>query len=72
MGSRLLRSLFCAASLTLALSACSGARLAANEGAANNQKSCASCKRMCEVAGDAQDNAAGVAKCKADCDKKCG
>lgn len=71
MRSRLF-SLLCAASLTLALSACSGARLAANEGAARNQKSCASCKRMCEVAGDARDNAAGVEACKADCDKKCG
>lgn len=69
---RLLRTLLAVTALTLALSACNGARLQAREGAANTQKSCASCKRMCEVAGDARDNPAGVASCKADCDKKCG
>lgn len=72
MRSPLLRALFCAVSLTLALSACSGARLQAREGASGGQKNCASCKRMCEVAGDARDNAAAVEACKADCDKKCG
>lgn len=66
-----LRTALAALALTFALAGCSGARLQANEGAAQNQKSCASCKRMCEVAGDARANADGVAKCKADCDQKC-
>ncbi len=73
MYARLLRSLFAAAALTLTLSACNGLRLQAGEGAASkSQKSCASCKRMCEVAGDASDKKGGVAACKADCDKQCG
>lgn len=72
MYARLFRPLFVALSLSLALSACSGARLQSGEGSARGQKNCASCKRMCEVAGDAQNNAEGVAACKADCDKKCG
>lgn len=71
MSRRLLSTLFATAALTLALSACNGARLQAREGAAGGEKSCASCKRMCEVAGDARDNPDGVASCKADCDKRC-
>lgn len=71
MHAPLLRSLFCALAVTLTLSACSGARLQAGEGASRAQKNCASCKRMCEVAGDTQNNKAGVEACKADCDKQC-
>jgi hypothetical protein len=40
---------------------------AAGGGASRNPKQCASCMRMCEVAGDARDNPEGVAKCKSGC-----
>lgn len=65
-------AVFAAVALCLTLAGCNASRLQAREGTAQSQKSCSSCKRMCEVAGDAQNNADGVAKCKADCDKKCG
>jgi hypothetical protein len=67
------RSLALAALMaTLALSACSMLRGTAGETTGGtSSKNCRSCERMCEIAGDEQDNEASVAKCKADCAKKC-
>ena len=36
-----------------------------------SSRSCASCERMCEVAGDARDSSGAVDRCKADCRQKC-
>jgi hypothetical protein len=57
----------------LSLTACASLRSASSASGAggSGSKDCASCKRMCEVAGDARNNPDAVAQCKSDCDKKC-
>jgi hypothetical protein len=53
-------------------SACAGLRAGKGAKAQNNSaKDCAACAKMCEVAGDAENNAAAVNDCKADCQKQC-
>ena len=54
-----------------ALTACASLRGTAGAGGGGTSKNCKSCERMCELAGDAQENPASVAKCKTDCRKKC-
>jgi uncharacterized lipoprotein YajG len=39
----------------------------ARPAAARSQKDIAACEKMCEVAGDAEQNASAVAACKKDC-----
>lgn len=70
---RSLAALVLLLALTLFASvACSGMRAQArSSGGSGSSKECASCKRMCEVAGDAQENPGAIDECKADCNKKC-
>jgi hypothetical protein len=35
------------------------------------QLNCSSCKRACELAGDARGQGEAVASCKADCERRC-
>lgn len=62
--------------LALSLPALSGCAALSGQSRASAGKAggrdCASCARMCEVAGDARDNPRAVERCKADCKKKCG
>jgi hypothetical protein len=44
---------------------------ASKAGAAAAKKDCKACEKMCAVAGDAENNPAGVEACKADCHKSC-
>ena len=62
-----------AAVLGTLATACGGRLTGAHTRDANasSQKECAACAKMCEVAGDAEKNAAAVADCQADCQKKC-
>lgn len=57
--------------LALSLTGCTGLRGQTRDGASGGTRDCASCKRMCEVAGDARENPAAVEKCKQDCERKC-
>jgi hypothetical protein len=60
--------------LLLALGACATSTPSAPDASAETtpsraEKNRLACKKMCEVAGDAEDNAAAVAHCQAQCDE---
>lgn len=40
-------------------------------GKRSGARDCASCERMCEVAGATEGNDASIARCKAECRKSC-
>ena len=65
-GQRLLAALF----LTL-FSGCITAQAASSGPAARAAKDCATCERMCELGGDAQNDRNRILACKADCQRNC-
>lgn len=56
---------------TSVVSGCTGARGTSGAGGSGVNTQCATCERMCEVAGDTQGNADAVTQCKANCQEKC-
>lgn len=54
------------------LSGCAVVRPPVRAAAGGEPKlNCASCKRACELAGDARDQGEAVDACKADCQRRC-
>lgn len=65
-------SLLVVALAIASLAGCAGLRGQSRSSGSGGARDCASCERMCEVAGEARDNPGAVDRCKADCKKKCG
>ena len=58
-------------SLILTAGACTTLSGQTRSGLPTQGRECASCHRMCEVAGERKDNPGAVERCKKSCEKKC-